>query len=97
MILVMVDLGVIFGARIYTAIYALYRVAGKYVYASITQSPNTIKNYLGLTLLSRYGVSLVFTGLPLLCRVNVQIIRGIIVIVAVINEVNYGYRVREEH
>ena len=61
-ILVMVDLGVIFGARIYTAIYALYRVAGKYVYASITQSPNTIKNYLGLTLLSRYGVSLVFTG-----------------------------------
>ena len=52
--------------------------------------PNTVKNYLGLTLLPHSGVSLVFTGI--ICSTlaaapeQVQIIQGTIAAAAVINE-----------
>lgn len=73
MIVVIVNLGapldyhLILGAGLFTAIYILARAAGKYLGAyfgaSITKSPETVKKYLGLTLLPHSGVSLVFTGI----------------------------------
>ena len=102
MIIVILNLGapldyhLILGAGLFTAVYIVARAAGKYFGAyfgaSITKSPETVKKYLGLTLLPHSGVSLVFTGIA----VNVlstpapdcaQIIQGTIAAAAVINEV----------
>ena len=51
------DYHLIFGAGLYTAIYIISRAIGKYsgAYfgASITHSPDTVKKYLGFTLLPR--------------------------------------------
>ena len=73
MIVVILNLGapldyhLIMDAGIYTAVYILARAAGKYFGAyfgaSITNSPQTVKKFLGLTLLPHSGVSLVFTGI----------------------------------
>lgn len=73
MIVVILNLGapldyhLILGAGLFTVIYILARAAGKYFGAyfgaSITRSPETVKKYLGLTLLPHSGVSLVFTGI----------------------------------
>ncbi len=70
MIVVILNLGapldyhLILGAGLFTVIYILARAAGKYFGAyfgaSITKSPETVKKYLGLTLLPHSGVSLVF-------------------------------------
>lgn len=95
-----VDLGVpldyhlILGAGLYTFIYIAARAFGKYfgarAGASLMHMPNTVKNYLGLTLLPHSGVSLVFTGI--ICSTlaaapeQVQIIQGTIAAAAVINE-----------
>ena len=61
------DYHLILGAGLFTAIYILTRAAGKYFGAyfgaSITKCPETVKKYLGLTLLPHSGVSLVFTGI----------------------------------
>lgn len=61
------DYHLIFGAGIFTAVYILSRAFGKYFGArfgaSITKAPDTVRKYLGFTLLPHSGVSLVFTGI----------------------------------
>ena len=55
------DYHLIFGAGLYTAVYILSRAVGKYsgAYfgAAITHAPDTVKKYLGFTLLPHSGVS----------------------------------------
>lgn len=55
------------GAKIFTLVYILSRVIGKYLGtlfgSNITKSPKIVKKYLGLTLLPLSGVSLVFIGI----------------------------------
>ncbi|MCI6041267.1 MAG: cation:proton antiporter [Clostridiales bacterium] len=102
MIVVIVNLGapldyhLILGAGLFTAIYILARAAGKYLGAyfgaSITKSPETVKKYLGLTLLPHSGVSLVFTGIAVSVLAGpapecARIVQGTIAAAAVINEV----------
>ena len=102
MIVVILNLGapldyhLILGAGLFTAIYILARAAGKYFGAyfgaSITKSPETVKKYLGLTLLPHSGVSLVFTGIAV-SVLNApapecaKIVQGTIAAAAVINEI----------
>lgn len=102
MIVVILDLAapldyhLIFGAGIYTAVYIIARAVGKYsgawFGATVTHMPDTVRKYLGFTLLPHSGVSLVFTGIasgvlegpaPELA----QIIQGTIAAAAVINEI----------
>lgn len=102
MIVVILNLGapldyhLIFDAGLYTAIYIIVRACGKYIGAyfgaSITKSPDTVKKYLGLTLLPHSGVSLVFTGIAVSILTtsapeHARIIQGTIAAAAVINEV----------
>lgn len=102
MIIVILNLGapldyhLILGAGLFTAIYILARAAGKYFGAyfgaSITKSPETVKKYLGLTLLPHSGVSLVFTGIAVSVLVApapecAKIVQGTIAAAAVINEI----------
>ncbi len=102
MIVVIVNLGapldyhLILGAGLFTAIYILARAAGKYLGAyfgaSITKSPETVKKYLGLTLLPHSGASLVFTGIAVSVLAGpapecARIVQGTIAAAAVINEV----------
>lgn len=102
MIVVILDLGapldyhLIFGAGIYTVVYIVARAIGKYsgAYfgAAITHSPETVKKYLGFTLLPHSGVSLVFTGIAVSVLKGpapecVPIIQGTIAAAAVINEI----------
>lgn len=73
MIIVILNLGapldyhLILGAGLFTAVYIIFRALGKYFGAyfgaSVTKSPQTVKKFLGLTLLPHSGVSLVFTGI----------------------------------
>lgn len=102
MIVVILNLGapldyhLILGAGLFTAIYILARGIGKYfgayLGASVTHSPETVKKYLGLTLLPHSGVSLVFTGIAV-SVLNApapecaKIIQGTIGAAAVINEI----------
>lgn len=90
------DYHLILGAGLFTAIYILSRAAGKiggaYFGATITKSPDTVKKYLGLTLLPHSGVSLVFTGIAVSvlsgpAPENAKIIQGTIAAAAVINEI----------
>lgn len=102
MIVVILNLGapldyhLILGAGLFTAIYILARAVGKYFGAyfgaSITKSPETVKKYLGLTLLPHSGVSLVFTGIAVSVLATpapecAKIVQGTIAAAAVINEV----------
>ena len=102
MIVVILNLGapldyhLILGAGLFTVIYILARAAGKYFGAyfgaSITRSPETVKKYLGLTLLPHSGVSLVFTGIAVSVLSGpapdcAKIVQGTIAAAAVINEV----------
>lgn len=102
MIVVILNLGtpldyhLILGAGVFTAVYIIARAAGKYggafLGASITHSPETVKKYLGLTLLPHSGVSLVFTGiavsvLTIPAPECAKIIQGTIAAAAVINEI----------
>lgn len=95
-----VDLGaplnyhLILGAGLYTFVYILVQAFGKYFGAmfgaKITHMPDTVRKYLGLTLLPHSGVSLVFTGI--ICSTLssvpqlVQIVQGTIAAAAVVNE-----------
>jgi len=90
------DYHLIFGAGIYTAVYIISRAIGKYsgayVGAALTHAPDTVKKYLGFTLLPHSGVSLVFTGIAVSVLQGpapecAQIIQGTIAAAAVINEV----------
>lgn len=102
MVVVILNLGapldyhLIFGAGLFTAVYILARAAGKYfgayLGASITKSPDTVKKFLGLTLLPHSGVSLVFTGIAVSALngpdpASARIIQGTIAAAAVINEI----------
>lgn len=102
MIIVILNLGapldyhLIMGAGLFTAIYILSRVAGKYFGAffgaTITKSPKTVQRYLGFTLLPHSGVSLVFTGIAVSILTGsapecAKIIQGTIAAAAVINEI----------
>lgn len=102
MIVVILNLGapldyhLILGAGLFTAIYILARAAGKYFGAyfgaSITKCPDTVKKYLGLTLLPHSGVSLVFTGIAVSVLAVpapecAKIVQGTIAAAAVINEI----------
>lgn len=102
MIIVILNLGaplnyhLILGAGLFTVVYIVSRAAGKYFGAyfgaSITKSPQTVKKYLGFTLLPHSGVSLVFTGIAVSVLQNpapesAQIIQGTIAAAAVINEI----------
>ena len=102
MIVVILNLGapldyhLVFGAGLYTVVYILARAVGKYsgAYfgAAITHAPETVKNYLGLTLLPHSGVSLIFTGIAVSVLSGpapecAAIIQGTIAAAAVINEI----------
>ena len=102
MIVVILNLGapldyhLIMGAGLYTVIYILARACGKYfgawAGAKVTKSPDTVRKYLGLTLLPHSGVSLVFTGIAVSvlsgpAPESAKIIQGTIAAAAVINEV----------
>ncbi len=102
MIVVILNLGtpldyhLILGAGVFTAIYIISRAIGKYggafIGAVVTDSPKTVKKYLGLTLLPHSGVSLVFTGiavsvLSVPAPECARIVQGTIAAAAVINEV----------
>ena len=90
------DYHLIFGAGIYTAVYIVARAIGKYsgAYfgAAVTHAPETVKKYLGFTLLPHSGVSLVFTGIAVSILQGpapecASIIQGTIAAAAVINEI----------
>lgn len=102
LIIVIVNLGapldyhLILGAGLYTLIYILSRAFGKYfgayLGAKVTGLPETVKKYLGLTLLPHSGVSLVFTGIAVstlspFAPEEAQIVQGTIAAAAVINEI----------
>ena len=97
-----VDLGaplnyrLILGAGAYTFLYIAARAFGKYfgarIGATVTKMPDTVKKYLGFTLLPHSGVSLVFTGI--ICTTLsetrpelAQIVQGTVAAAAVINEI----------
>lgn len=90
------DYHLILGAGLFTFIYIVSRALGKYLGAylgaKITQSPDTVKKYLGLTLLPHSGVSLVFTGIAVSVLLgsdpdSAHLIQGTIAAAAIINEI----------
>lgn len=90
------DYHLILGAGMFTVIYIVSRALGKYFGAyfgaSITKSPETVKKYLGFTLLPHSGVSLVFTGIAVSVLMgpapeSAKLIQGTIAAAAVINEI----------
>lgn len=102
MIIVILNLGapldyhLILGTGMFTAIYIIARAAGKYFGAyfgaSVTKSPESVKKYLGLTLLPHSVVSLMFTGIAVSVLAGLapdcaKIIQGTIAAAAVINEI----------
>ncbi len=88
------DYHLILGAGLYTFVYIAARTFGKYfgarIGAKFTHMPDTVKKYLGLTLLPHSGVSLVFTGIICSTLASapelVKIVQGTIAAAAVINE-----------
>lgn len=90
------DYHLVLGAGIYTAVYIIARAVGKYsgsyLGASVTHAPETVRKYLGFTLLPHSGVSLVFTGIAVSVLIGpapecAEIIQGTIAAAAVINEI----------
>lgn len=98
------DYHLIFGAGVYTAVYIIARAIGKYsgAYfgASIAHAPDTVKKYLGFTLLPHSGVSLVFTGIAVSVLDGpapeyASVIQGTIAAAAVINEIIAVYMAKK--
>lgn len=102
MIIVILNLGIpldyhlILGAGLFTFLYIVARAIGKYggafIGAKVTNSPESVKKYLGLTLLPHSGVSLVFTGIAVSVLAvpapkEAKIIQGTIAAAAIINEI----------
>lgn len=90
------DYHLIIGAGLYTAIYILSRAFGKisgtYIGARLSNAPDAVRKYLGLTLLPHSGVSLIFTGIAVstIGQYSIEyasIIQGTIAAAAVINEI----------
>lgn len=98
------DYHLILSAGIYTVVYIIARAIGKYsgAYfgASVTHAPETVKKYLGFTLLPHSGVSLVFTGIAVSVLEGsapecAAIIQGTIAAAAVINEIIAVYMAKK--
>lgn len=88
------DYHLILGAGLYTFLYIAARSAGKYFGARLgakaTGMPDTVRRYLGLTLLPHSGVSLVFTGIACASLSGQPELVGIVqgtIAAAVINEI----------
>lgn len=90
------DYHLITGAGMLTAIYIIARAIGKiggsYIGGVISKSPDTVKKYLGFTLLPHSGVSLIFTGIAVTTLSGnfpeyAEIVQGTIAAAAVINEI----------
>ena len=91
------DYHLILGAGLYTFIYILFRAFGKYFGARfgarLMKMPETVRKYLGFTLLPHSGVSLVFTGIVCASLEGggeselAVIVKGTIAAAAVINEI----------
>lgn len=90
------DFHLILGAGLYTFVYIVSRAAGKYFGArfgaAVTHMPDTVRRFLGLTLLPHSGVSLVFTGI--VCNTLADsrpdlaaLVKGTIAAAAIINEI----------
>lgn len=90
------DYHLILDAGLFTAIYILSRAVGKIggaaIGARMSHAPDTVRKYLGLTLMPHSGVSLVLTGIAISSLTGAfaqygDIVRGTIAAAAVINEV----------
>ncbi|MGL4346389.1 MAG: cation:proton antiporter [Cellulosilyticaceae bacterium] len=90
------DYHLILGAGAFTAIYIIARAVGKlggsYLGCVMCKAPETVKKYLGLTLLPHSGVSLIFTGIAVNTLIGpapeyATMIQGTIAAAAVINEI----------
>lgn len=90
------DYHLILGAGLYTFVYIVSRICGKYggarIGAKLMKMPTTVQQYLGLTLLPHSGVSLVFTGIISSVLVSSKpelaaMVTGTIAAAAVINEI----------
>lgn len=90
------DYHMILGAGLYTFVYIISRICGKYggarIGAKLTKMPPSVQKYLGLTLLPHSGVSLVFTGIISSALATSEpelaaIVTGTIAAAAVINEI----------
>ena len=98
------DYHLVFGAGLYTLIYIVSRAAGKYggawVGAAMTHAPDTVRKYLGFTLLPHSGISLIFTGIAVsvlegTSPEGASIIQVTIAAAAVINEVIAVYMAKK--
>ena len=90
------DYHLIIGSGFFTFLYIAARTAGKYFNtrfgARLTGMPKTVQKYLGLTLLTHSGVSLVFTDaaastLSMFDPKSALLIQGTIAAAAIINEI----------
>ena len=90
------DYHLILGAGVFTAVYIVTRALGKYFGAyfgaKCTGLPDTVKKYLGFTLLPHSGVSLIFTGISASSIMafdpgSAAVLQGTIAAAAVINEI----------
>lgn len=90
------DYHLIMGAGLYTFVYIISRMCGKYggarIGAKLCKMPLTVQKYLGLTLLPHSGVSLVFTGIISSVLAASQpelaaIVTGTVAAAAIINEI----------
>lgn len=90
------DYHLILDAGLFTAVYILARAVGKIggaaIGARISGAPDTVRKYLGFTLMPHSGVSLVLTGIAISSLTGSfaqygDIVRGTIAAAAVINEV----------
>ena len=98
------DYHLVFGAGLYTAVYIFSRAAGKYggawLGAVITHAPDTVRKYLGFTLLPHSGISLIFTGIAVSVLKGTapqyaSVIQGTIAAAAVINEIIAVYMAKK--
>ncbi len=90
------DYHLILGAGIFTAVYIIFRAAGKMggaaLGAQLSHAAPTVKKHLGMTILPHSGVSLVLTGIAISVLTGNysqygDIVRGTIAAAAVINEI----------
>lgn len=90
------DYHLILDAGLFTAVYILARAVGKIggaaIGAQMSGAPDTVRKYLGFTLMPHSGVSLVLTGIAISSLTGSfsqygDIVRGTIAAAAVINEV----------
>ena len=98
------DYHLVFGAGLYTAVYIISRALGKYggawTGAVLTRAPDTVRRYLGFTLLPHSGISLIFTGIAVSVLEGTapeyaSVIQGTIAAAAVINEIIAVYMAKK--